>query len=232
MRRDSACEVRSPDEPASTVRVSRASDTRVAWSAPRRVSRPRVTFNTFPRVARSGFFLARDSSASYFFHIYRKSRLNGLQDFLNVHRGGRHDETMTTKKKKRAKESSRTSSSSCLSIVTTLSSRPKRPKRLRFQPPTQPRVGLDRPREGVVPRLARAAPGVSRGIRRRDVSPKRVFVRARPRQRRAQRRDRGVGRARGVARGKRKKPAVSWIRFAVWYASRSVRRNAEDVFGS
>lgn len=43
--------------------VSRARAIRACgWCAPRRVSRPRVTFNTFPRVARCGFFLARDSS--------------------------------------------------------------------------------------------------------------------------------------------------------------------------
>ena len=138
MRRDSECEVRSPDEPASTARVSRASDTRVAWCAPRRVSRPRVTFNTVPRVARCGFFLARDSSDArlLFLHIYRNIRLKGIQDFFNVHRGGRETNqvhladkmigcffTQSTKKKKRAKESSRKESSSRLSILPTVRSR-------------------------------------------------------------------------------------------------------------
>ena len=72
---------------------------------------------------------------------------------------------------------------------------------LRFQPPTQRTSGLDRPREGVVPRpRARVRLLFVRG----GVSPKRAFVRARPRQRQAQRRDRGVGRARRVARAQKK----------------------------
>lgn len=64
MRVKSARDRKPRDERASRARVSRACDARVAWCATRRVSRPRLTFNTFPVKRRArGFFLARKATS-------------------------------------------------------------------------------------------------------------------------------------------------------------------------
>ena len=79
--------------------VSRARAIR-AWRGVRLgASRGRASRSTPFQESRGVDFFWREIRAmrvSYFFHIYRNSRLKGMHDFLNVHRGGRETKPKST----------------------------------------------------------------------------------------------------------------------------------------